>query len=88
MINVIILAITPKNTPCSCSAKCIKSVWIKSWLWLIDDASTDNTLALAKHLQAQVPDKIRGTNASKMAGGVAKARNWGALQSETDLIAF
>lgn len=56
-------------------------------LWLIDDASTDNTLTLAKHLQAQVPDKIR-VERMPQNGGVAKARNWGALQSEAALIAF
>ena len=38
-------------------------------LWLIDDASTDNTLALAKQW-------------------AAKARNWGALQSDNEFIAF
>lgn len=56
-------------------------------LWLIDDGSTDNTLALAKHLQARVPDKIR-VEQMPQNSGVAKARNWGALQSEADLIAF
>lgn len=56
-------------------------------LWLIDDGSTDNTLALAKHLQARVPDKIRVAQMPQNSG-VAKARNWGALQSEADLIAF
>lgn len=56
-------------------------------LWLIDDGSSDNTLALAQHLAAQVPDKIR---IEKMPtnGGVAKARNWGALQSDAEFIAF
>ncbi|MDY2946594.1 MAG: glycosyltransferase family A protein [Mannheimia varigena] len=56
-------------------------------LWLIDDGSMDNTLALAKHLQARVPDKIR-VEQMPQNSGVAKARNWGALQSEADLIAF
>lgn len=56
-------------------------------LWLIDDASTDNTLALAKHLQSQVPHKIR-VEQMPQNGGVAKARNWGALQSDADFIAF
>lgn len=56
-------------------------------LWLIDDASTDNTLALAQHLQAQVPHKIRVERMPENSG-VAKARNWGALQSEADFIAF
>ncbi|WP_018652849.1 glycosyltransferase family A protein [Actinobacillus capsulatus] len=56
-------------------------------LWLIDDASTDNTLVLAQHLQSQVPHKIRVDRMPKN-GGAAKARNWGALQSEADFIAF
>lgn len=56
-------------------------------LWLVDDASTDNTLALAQHLQSQVPHKISVEQMPEN-GGVAKARNWGALQSEADFIAF
>lgn len=56
-------------------------------LWLIDDASSDNTLALAEQLQAQLPEKIRVESMPKN-GGVAKARNWGALQSQANLIAF
>ncbi|SUT87614.1 Putative lipooligosaccharide biosynthesis protein [Actinobacillus ureae] len=56
-------------------------------LWLVDDASTDNTLALAQHLQSQVPHKISVERMPEN-GGVAKARNWGALQSEADFIAF
>lgn len=56
-------------------------------LWLVDDGSTDNTLALAQHLQSQVPDKIQVEPMPKN-GGAAKARNWGALQSETEFIAF
>lgn len=56
-------------------------------LWLVDDGSTDNTLALAQHLQSQVLDKIR-VEKMPQNGGVAKARNWGALQSEAEFIAF
>ena len=56
-------------------------------LWLVDDASTDNTLALAQHLQSQVPHKISVEQMPEN-GGVAKARNWEALQSEADFIAF
>ncbi|VEI47814.1 Putative lipooligosaccharide biosynthesis protein [Actinobacillus equuli] len=36
-------------------------------LWLIDDASTDNTLALAQHLQAQVPHKFVSNQCRKTA---------------------
>lgn len=56
-------------------------------LWIIDDGSTDNTFALAKQFETQVPTTIR---VEKMPsnGGVAKARNWGALQSRSEFIAF
>ncbi|QLB20861.1 glycosyltransferase [Vespertiliibacter pulmonis] len=56
-------------------------------IWIIDDGSTDHTFALAKQFEAQVPNKIR---VEKMPynSGVAKARNWGALQSTAELIAF
>ena len=47
-------------------------------LWLIDDASTDNTLALAKQWAARYPEQIF-VEAMPRNGGVAKARNWGCL---------
>ncbi|MCR1836595.1 glycosyltransferase [Rodentibacter caecimuris] len=56
-------------------------------IWLVDDASTDGTLALANHFAAQYPERIFVESMSKN-GGVAKARNWGALQSTNELIAF
>lgn len=56
-------------------------------LWIVDDGSSDNTLALAKQLQSQVPDKIQ-VEQMPQNGGAAKARNWGALQSEAEFIAF
>lgn len=56
-------------------------------LWLVDDGSTDNTLALAEHFARQVPQKIR-VERMPYNSGVAKARNWGALQSQAELIAF
>lgn len=56
-------------------------------LWIIDDGSSDNTLALAKQLQSQVPDKIQ-VEQMPQNSGAAKARNWGALQSEAGFIAF
>ncbi len=66
MINVIIPCYNAENT----LVRAVQSVLNQSGLnllWLIDDASTDNTLALAKHLQAQVPDKIRVEQMLKMA---------------------
>lgn len=56
-------------------------------LWLIDDASTDNTLTLAKQWAARYPEQIF-VEAMPRNGGVAKARNWGALQSDNEFIAF
>lgn len=56
-------------------------------LWLVDDGSTDNTLALAEHFARQVPNKIR-VEKMPQNGGAAKARNWAALQSQAEFIAF
>lgn len=56
-------------------------------LWLVDDGSSDNTFALAEHFAQQLPSKIRVEKLAQN-GGVAKARNWGALQSQADYIAF
>lgn len=56
-------------------------------LWIVDDCSTDGTASLANAFAAQFPDKIRVENMPKN-GGVAKARNWGALQSQAEFIAF
>ena len=55
-------------------------------LWLIDDASTDNTWAIIQQLAQQFPQ----IQAKRLAenSGVAQARNWGALQSRADIIAF
>ncbi|AUI66616.1 MULTISPECIES: glycosyltransferase family A protein [Glaesserella] len=56
-------------------------------LWIVDDGSTDNSFALAKQFEAQVPTKIKVEQMPKN-GGVAKARNWGALQSDAEFVAF
>ena len=58
-----------------------------STLWLIDDASTDGTLAVANAFAEQYPDRIKVESLPKN-GGVAKARNWGTLQSNNEFIAF
>ncbi len=56
-------------------------------LWLIDDASSDQTLTLANQLAQQFPNKIQVEQMPKNSG-VAKTRNWGALQSAVEFIAF
>lgn len=56
-------------------------------LWLVDDGSTDGTGSLARQFAAQLPEKIR-VESMPYNSGVAKARNWGALQSQAALIAF
>lgn len=56
-------------------------------LWLVDDGSTDHTLALAQHFQQQLPNTIK-VLAMPQNSGVAMARNWGALQSRAEFIAF
>ncbi|MDK4680558.1 glycosyltransferase family 2 protein [Kingella negevensis] len=56
-------------------------------LWLIDDASTDNTWQEIQRFAQQYPHKIQAQRLPDN-GGVARARNWGALQSRADIIAF
>lgn len=56
-------------------------------IWLIDDASADNTFALAQKWAKDCPERI-GVEKMPLNGGVAKARNWGALQSTNEFIAF
>ena len=56
-------------------------------IWLIDDGSKDNTLALAQEWATQYPEKIVVESMPKNSG-VAKASNWGALQSSNEFIAF
>ncbi|MFC5921366.1 glycosyltransferase family 2 protein [Neisseria weixii] len=55
-------------------------------VWLVDDASTDNTRDVMAVLAAQYP-QVR-TEYLAQNGGAAKARSWGAWQSQADLIAF
>ncbi|MFZ7165314.1 glycosyltransferase family 2 protein [Avibacterium avium] len=56
-------------------------------LWLVDDASIDGTDELARQLQRKYPEKICVEQMPKNSG-VAKTRNWGALQSNAEIIAF
>lgn len=56
-------------------------------LWLIDDASSDDTWVQIQTLQQQYPEQIRACRLPEN-GGVACARNWGAMQSQADIIAF
>ncbi|PJG86048.1 glycosyltransferase family 2 protein [Conservatibacter flavescens] len=56
-------------------------------LWLIDDCSKDNSFTLMQQLASQYPHKIQIEQMPKNVGP-AKARNWGALQSQSEFIAF
>lgn len=55
-------------------------------IWLVDDGSRDHTWSVIQYLAAQSP-RIRADRLPEN-GGVARARNWGALQSNADIIAF
>ena len=55
-------------------------------VWLVDDASDDDTPDLMRELAAQYP-QIR-CEYLPANGGAARARNWGALQSRADFTAF
>ena len=55
-------------------------------VWLIDDASIDDTRLIVSDLAAIHP-KVRCEYMLEN-GGAAKARNWGAMQSQADFIAF
>ena len=55
-------------------------------LWLVDDASSDGSSQWARDLAAQHPHVHYERMPSN--GGVAKARNWGALQAQHEYVAF
>ncbi|QNS15827.1 glycosyltransferase [Mannheimia bovis] len=86
MIDVIIPCYNAENTLVRAVQSAINQPE-SNLIWLIDDVSTDGTLALAQHLQAQVPHKIRVEQMPKN-GGAAKARNWGALQVAEKIFKF
>lgn len=86
MIDVIIPAYNAQQT----LSRAIQSVLNQAelgTLWIVDDGSTDNTFALAQQWQAAYPSKIQLEQMPKNSG-VAKARNWGALQSSAEFVAF
>jgi glycosyltransferase involved in cell wall biosynthesis len=56
-------------------------------LWLVDDGSTDNTLAIAKAYADQWPDRVTVLRMPTR-GGVAMARNWAAMQASESVLAF
>ena len=55
-------------------------------VWLVDDASQDDTAEVMSQLAAQYP-QIRCACLPQN-GGAAQARNWGVLQSDADFAAF
>lgn len=56
-------------------------------LYLVDDGSTDNTLAIATAYAEQWPYRVSLLRMPER-GGVAKARNWAALQASEAVLAF
>ena len=60
-------------------------------LWLIDDASTDNTFTCSLTACPQSNIQINFYRAIAKSSGVAMARNWGAMlsaKSAVDFVAF
>lgn len=57
------------------------------YIYLVDDASTDQTWQIIQSLYQQYPHKIKPLRLADNSG-VATARNWGALHSQADLVAF
>jgi glycosyltransferase involved in cell wall biosynthesis len=56
-------------------------------LYLVDDGSTDSTWALATAYAHQWPQRVSALRMPER-GGVAKARNWAALQASEPILAF
>lgn len=56
-------------------------------LWLIDDASEDNTWHIIQNLAHCYPNKIIAQRLNEN-GGAARTRNWAAIQTQAELIAF
>ena len=54
---------------------------------IVDDGSGDDSIAVAQRLQAAYPQHIR-LECLPQNGGVARARNWGMLCSDADIVAF
>jgi glycosyltransferase involved in cell wall biosynthesis len=85
-IDVIIPCYNAENT----LARAIDSVLVQpelGCLWLVDDASTDNTASLIKQWQQRYPQQIRAEFLTTNRGA-ALARNWAALLSASSHIAF
>lgn len=84
-LDVIIPCYNAESTLNRAVLSCLQQPELNA-LWLIDDGSSDNTWAEIQKLAAEYP-QIRAERLPEN-GGVARARNWGALQSSADLIAF
>lgn len=65
---------------------CLKQAEVR-FIWLVDDASTDDTWEKMQALKQDYCDRIRLERFYEN-GGAAKARNFAAIQSDADLIAF
>lgn len=84
-LDIIIPCYNAEKTLLRAVQSCLKQNQLNT-LWLIDDGSHDQTWDIIQTLASQYPC-IQGQKMPQN-GGAARARNWGALQSQADLIAF
>ncbi|AUZ06153.1 MULTISPECIES: glycosyltransferase family 2 protein [Vitreoscilla] len=71
-------------------ARALESVLVQDYLGriiIVDDASSDASVAIAQSYQARFPQHIVIEKLPQNSG-VARARNWGMLVSQADVVAF
>ncbi|AWX13866.1 glycosyltransferase [Mergibacter septicus] len=84
-IDVIIPCYNAENTLLRAVESVLKQQYVQH-LYLVDDGSTDNTWYIISQLAEAIP-KVKALQMPQNSG-VAAARNWAALHSSADLIAF
>ena len=84
-LDVIIPCYNAADTLAAAAASALAQADVRH-VWLVDDASTDQTADIMRQLAAAHP-RIQCTRLAEN-GGAARARNWGALQSDADFTAF
>ncbi|MFB2579416.1 MULTISPECIES: glycosyltransferase family 2 protein [unclassified Acinetobacter] len=85
-LDVIIPCYDAENTLERAIKSCLQQSAVDK-IWLIDDASTDATWQILQQWQQRYPDKICIDRLLEN-GGCAKARNFAAMQSDADFVAF